>query len=130
MSNCIYMGPLFIKGEMTTPQVTFDGDTGQLVIEGVSRPEDVLSFYKPVFEWITEYIKNPCKETVLTFKLKYHNSASAKIVCRIMNMFAPLHKSGGKVQIKWYYNEADEDILEAGEDYKSLIDLPFEIIKL
>lgn len=124
------MEPLIIKSATTTPQVTFDGNTGQLLIEGVSRPEDVLSFYKPVFDWINEYVKNPCKETVLTFKLRYHNSASAKIVCRIMNMFDPLYKSGGKVQIKWYYNEADEDILEAGEDYQSLIDIPFEIIKV
>ena len=124
------MEALFIKSSTTTPQVDFNGETGELVIEGVSRPEDVLSFYKPVFEWIAEYVKNPCKETKLIFKLKYHNSASAKIVCRIMNMFEPLYKEGGNVQIKWYYNDADEDILEAGEDYKSLIEMPFEIIEL
>ena len=124
------MKPLLIKSTTTTPQVTFDGDNGELLIEGVSRPEDVLSFYKPVFEWITEYVKNPCAETNLIFKLKYHNSASAKIVCRIMNMFDPMYKNGGKVQIKWYYNEMDEDILEAGEDYKSLIEIPFEIVKI
>ncbi len=123
------MKPLLIKSTTTTPQVTFDGDNGELLIEGVSRPEDVLSFYKPVFEWITEYVKNPSAETNLIFKLKYHNSASAKIVCWIMNMFDPMYKNGGKVQIKWYYNEADEDILEAGEDYQTLVDIPFEIIK-
>ena len=124
------MKSLFIERATTTPQVAFNGDTGELLIEGVSRPEDVLSFYKPVFEWIDEYVKNPCKETVLIFRLKYHNSASAKIVCRIMNMFDPLYKNGGNVRIKWYYNEADEDILEAGEDYQSLIEIPFEIIKI
>lgn len=124
------METLFIKSAPTTPQVEFNGETGELIIEGVSRPEDVLSFYKPVFEWIAEYVKNPSKETNLIFKLKYHNSASAKIVCRIMNMFEPLYKNGGKIMVKWYYNEADEDILEAGEDYKSLIEIPFEIIKM
>ncbi|MBO7145741.1 MAG: DUF1987 domain-containing protein [Salinivirgaceae bacterium] len=124
------MEPLYIKSATTTPEVAFDGNTGELLIEGVSRPEDVLSFYKPVFDWITEYVKNPSAETNLIFKLKYHNSASAKIVCRIMNMFDPLYKKGGKVKIKWYYNEADEDILEAGEDYQALVGIPFEIIKI
>ena len=124
------MEPLFIKSTTTTPQVAFDGNTGELLIEGVSRPEDVLSFYKPVFEWITEYLKNPSAETNLIFKLKYHNSASAKIVCRIMNMFDPLYKNGGKMLIKWYYNESDEDILESVEDYQSLVEVPFEIIKI
>ena len=47
-----------------------------------------------------------------------------------MNMFGQLSKDTGSVQINWYYNEADEDILEAGEDYKTLIDIPFEIIKV
>ena len=45
-------------------------------------------------------------------------------------MFDPLYKKGGKVKIKWYYNEADEDILEAGEDYQALVGIPFEIIKI
>ena len=124
------MKSLFIERATTTPQVAFNGDTGELLIEGVSRPEDVLSFYKPVFEWIDEYVKNPCKETVLIFRLKYHNSASAKIVCRIINQFDPLYKSGKKVQVKWFYADSDDDILESGEDYKSLTDVPFELIKI
>ena len=103
---------------------------GELLIKGMSRPEDVLSFYKPVFDWIAEYLKNPFESTTLNFKLKYHNSASAKIVCRIINQFDPLYKSGKKVQVKWFYADSDDDILESGEDYKSLTDVPFELIKI
>ena len=124
------MEALIINGTMTTPEIDFSAESGELLIKGISRPEDVLSFYKPVFEWIIEYLKHPCEKTVLNFKLKYHNSASAKIVCRIMNMFSQLHQSTGSVKINWYYADTDDDILEAGEDYQSLIDIPFEIIKI
>lgn len=124
------METFHINGTTTTPEVTLNGETGVLEIKGVSRPEDVLSFYRPIFDWITEYIKKPSAKTVLNFKLKYHNSASAKIVCRIMNMFGQLSNDTGSVQINWYCNDTDEDILEAGEDYKSLVDIPFEIIKI
>ena len=125
-----YMEALIINGTLTTPEINFNAERGQLLIKGMSRPEDVLSFYKPVFDWIAEYLKNPCKSTTLNFKLKYHNSASAKIVCRIINQFDPLHKNGGDVKVNWYYAESDEDIFEAGEDYKSLTEVPFELIKL
>lgn len=124
------MERLVIKGTATTPEINFNAENGELLIKGMSRPEDVLSFYKPVFEWIAEYLNNPQECTTLNFKLKYHNSASAKIVCRIINQFDPLFKSGKKVQVKWFYAEADDDILEAGEDYKSLTEVPFELIKI
>ena len=124
------MEALIINGTLTTPEINFNAESGQLLIKGMSRPEDVLSFYKPVFEWINEYLKNPRKSTILNFKLKYHNSASAKIVCRIINLFDPLYKSGGDIKVNWYYAESDEDIFEAGEDYKSLTEVPFELIKI
>ena len=38
------------------------------------------------------------------------------------------NKSGNEVAINWYYEEDDEDMLEAGEDYDAIIDLPFKLI--
>jgi len=38
--------------------------------------------------------------------------------------------SGTSVKVKWYYEEDDEDMLEAGEDYEAIIDLPFEMIEV
>jgi hypothetical protein len=30
--------------------------------------------------------------------------------------------------VDWYYEEEDEDMLEAGEDYDAIIDIPFRLI--
>lgn len=124
------MEQLIIDKTATTPEVNFDGDTGLLRIEGVSRPEDVMSFYNPIFSWLKKYIENPQAETTVEFAFEYHNSASAKITCKMLNLLAQLSENGKKISVKWYYHDADEDILEAGEDYKSLVNIPFKIIKL
>ncbi len=40
-------------------------------------------------------------------------------------------KNGEKgVVINWYYEEDDEDMLEAGEDYQSILKIPFKMIEL
>ena len=38
--------------------------------------------------------------------------------------------SGTEVKVNWYYEEDDEDMLEAGEDYQAIIDLPFKMIEV
>ena len=38
--------------------------------------------------------------------------------------------SDSTVSVKWYYEEDDEDMLEAGEDYEAIIDLSFEMIEV
>jgi len=38
--------------------------------------------------------------------------------------------SDSSVSVKWYYEEDDEDMLEAGEDYEAIIDLSFEMIEV
>lgn len=124
------MRPLLINSTTATPKVTLDKESGVFRIKGISRPENVLAFYKPIISWIDEYLKTPNKETTFEFALNYHNSASAKIICKIFNMLEAPYNNGTDIKVKWYYKETDEDILEAGEDYKSLVKIPFEIIKL
>ena len=124
------MRPLIINKTTTTPKVTLDKAEGIFKFEGVSRPEDVLKFYNPVFEWIQEYLQDPNQKTVVEFQLIYHNTASAKIIVKLINLFKMLAAANKEVEVKWYYRENDEDIKESGEDYKSLIDIPVELIEI
>ena len=38
--------------------------------------------------------------------------------------------SNANIQINWFYEEDDEDMLEAGEDYESIIKVPFKMMPL
>ena len=41
-----------------------------------------------------------------------------------------LHEDGKNISVEWHYEEDDEDMAEAGEDYQAIIDLPFKMIEV
>lgn len=111
-----------LKETATTPYVIFDHSTGLLKIDGRSIPENVIDFYHPILRWIDEYGKNPCETTEITLKFEYFNTSSSKRIFDIMKKLEKMATDTGKrVIINWYYEEDDEDIFFAGNDYKALI---------
>jgi hypothetical protein len=51
----------------------------------------------------------------------------------LLYIFKELEKlklSGSKVNFYWYYSEKNEDMLEAGKDFESILKVPFQIVKL
>jgi hypothetical protein len=111
-----------LKETATTPYVIFDHTTGVLKIDGRSIPENVIDFYHPILRWIDEYSKEPCETTEITLKFEYFNTSSSKRIFDIMKKLEKMATDTGKrVVINWYYEEDDEDIFFAGNDYKALI---------
>lgn len=111
-----------LKETATTPYVLFDHTTGLLKIDGRSIPENVIDFYHPILRWIDEYSKEPCETTEITLKFEYFNTSSSKRIFDIMKKLEKMATDSGKrVVINWYYEEDDEDIFFAGNDYKALI---------
>ena len=123
------MDDLIIKATPETPAVTLVPSKGIFEISGFSLPENVISFYKPIVDWLEEYFKSPNNETVVTFKIKYFNTASSKMLTRIFLRLEEMNTSGKPVKVNWYYNEEDEEMMEAGEEFKEIINLPIEIIE-
>lgn len=115
-----------IEKTHNTPKVVLDKTKGIFKIEGKSLPEDVMSFYGPIINWLHEYLANPNPTTVLTFEMHYFNTASSKIIYEIISMLKEPFKSGKDVRVNWCYLEDDDDTLEAGKDYESLSKVPFD----
>jgi hypothetical protein len=116
-----------IKGTDDTPNVILDAENNIIEFSGRSLPEDVVTFYDPVLNWITEYIKNPNDKTEVIFRLEYFNTASSKLLLDILLKFEDILNKGKEVVVQWYYQEDDEDMQEAGEEYSELVDIPFEM---
>jgi len=112
-----------------TPKVILNAETGELLLEGKTLPENVNSFYKSILEWFTKYVENPNKETVLEVKLEYINTASSKAIFTIFSKLEKIIEQGGEVLIKWYYADDDEDMKDIGEEYAEVIKIPFEYIE-
>ncbi|HWY34459.1 MAG TPA: DUF1987 domain-containing protein, partial [Nitrosopumilaceae archaeon] len=103
--------------------------SGNMQMKGKSIPENSVIFYKPVFEWLDNYIQNPAPKTSLSIQLDYFNTSSSKCIVDIFKKLELISKNGkGEVIINWLYDENDDDMLEAGEDYKSLIKIPFNLV--
>ena len=64
-------------------------------------------------------------------QLEYFNTSSSKCILDVFKKLENLHnKSVAEVVINWYYEEDDEDMLEAGEDYQSILKLPFKMVEV
>jgi len=122
------MEKLKIESTEDSPQIILDRESNILEISGRSLPEDVNTFYEPMMSWIEEYTKDPLDVTVFSFKLTYFNTASSKIILDILTHFEEMIEEGHKVMVRWHYPEEDEDMLEAGEEYSEMVDVPFEMV--
>lgn len=121
------MEVLKIEATDETPAVLLDPVNNVLEFSGKSLPEDVTTFYSPVLEWLGAYSAEPRAKTTAHFKLVYFNTASSKLILDILFELEKIQESGTEILIKWYYEEEDEDMKEAGEEYSELIEVPFEL---
>lgn len=133
------MDPLIIEPTKTTPLVHFDPAINRLEISGISRPEDVRTFYIPLLDWINRFsdeLENSMalyttdKPLILDLQFNYFNSSSAKFLFDILASFNEIHLSGTPVQINWIYYEEDEDVMEAGKELSEMLEMPFNYIEI
>lgn len=124
------MESLKIEGTPKTPTINFNASSGILEVKGRSIPENSIEFYKPLIDWLDEYLSGPAKQTTVNIQLEYFNTSSSKCILDVFKKLEGIYKAGNEVMINWHYEEDDEDMLEAGEDYQSIIKVPFKMCEI
>ena len=122
------MEVLIIEPTEHTPGVDFNPDTGRLVLTGRSHPENAIAFYDPVFEWLESYLEKPSALTELHVDLDYLNSISHKMVLEILKNTRKVMEMGKRMNVKWYYEEEDEKMMEEGKAIASEFETPIDLI--
>ncbi len=122
------MENLLISSTKRTPEVSFSVD-GRLVLSGRSIPEDPTQFYDKLFEWVFYYCQNPSNTTTVDISLEYFNSGSSKAILEILRALVDSAAKGKQISVNWYYEEGDDDILERGEYYESILGIKFNFIE-
>ncbi len=117
-----------IEKTNNTPSIYIDEANLLCRIVGSSFPEDAYEVYQHVIDWLGRVSKDNKSELVVEFDYDFLNSISHKKVWQILHELKQLYKAGKQVKVIWYYNESDEDIMEAGEDLAELMNIPFELI--
>ena len=117
------MENFFLEGTNKTPQLDFNSNEGRFLIAGRSIPENSIEFYKPLFEWLDNYVGQAISTTILDVQLEYFNRSSSKCIVEIFRKLEALQQKNDNVLINWYYEEDDEDMQESGEDFQEIIDV-------
>ena len=123
------MEELSISPTKNTPEIILNPE-GIIRIKGRSIHENVTEFFEPVEDWISEYITVPAEVTSVDLNLEYFNSASAKVFIHILQKITYVTLKHKKFIFNWYYVDGDDDILERGEYFASVLDVKINFIKL
>ena len=118
------MSTIQLEGTAKTPNIAFHDAPMSMAISGRSIPENTIAFYTPLLEWVDEHLKGGGTLEV-SIRLEYFNTSSSKC---LMDLLRRVEQSPAEATVLWYYEEEDEDMLEAGEDYDAIIDMPFRLI--
>jgi len=112
------MENLNIEATDRSPAVQFDFGQNEMKVIGESYPEDVSTFYHPIFEALDGYLADlgngRCR---FQFELIYFNSSSAKAIMMLMEKLDEAAKSGASIEVFWFYDEEDDTMRELGEEF-------------
>jgi len=119
-----------LEGTKKTPHVILD-PTGKIKMGGRSIPEDASKFYEDILGWVMQYCASPQDTTKVEIELEYFNSGSAKYIMQILSELSEIKQNQQKeLIVNWYYEEGDDDILERGEYYASILELDINFIEI
>lgn len=124
------MAKFKISGTHETPSVLIDDKKGAIEIKGRSTVQDPVHFYSSIVEKLNTCIENGIVFRDVNIQLTYINTSSSKWIYHIFRNLENLYEKSKTMQINWFYEEDDETIQEAGEDYQSLLRIPFNMIEV
>ena len=130
------MEKFIIEPTANSPRIVLDPEKRTFEFSGESRPENVRKFYLPVLEWLEAYtgsleaLQDDERKFDLQcqFNFEYFNSTSAKYILDIFKSLNTINALGVGLDIKWLYEEDDEDMLEVGQEMSRMSKLSFEYI--
>ncbi len=121
------MEPLLIESTNRTPLISLS-PSGKFKIHGRSIHENPVKFFEPVIDWMDNYVLKPEETTVFDIKLEYFNSSSQRFILDVLRILTD-NLEGKKLIINWYYESGDDDLLERGQYYESILNKKFNLIE-
>ncbi len=109
----------------TTPSAEFRN--GYLVISGKSVPFEQPEIFDIIKERLMIYFQNPRKHTFIDFSFHAINAVSKRKLMSTLSLLEEINAQGKNIEINWYYQTDNEDILELGEICKANFKMKFRL---
>jgi len=110
------MKELIIEQTPKTPQIDLNQVTGDLIFFGRSIPENATKLYKPVLNWVTEYILEANPTTNLRLDLEYFNTASSIYLAKMLKVLTRIKVPEYVLIIHLYFPVEEFDEMNEFED--------------
>jgi hypothetical protein len=114
---------LNIEGSKIKPSISFR--KGKIDIVGRSIQPNAGEWFYPLFQALSQYSSNPHELTEVNIQLDYLNSDSNRSLMNILVLIEKIQSRGKKVIVRWYYKKNDHVMLEQGNIFQSLFEVPF-----
>jgi hypothetical protein len=98
---------------------------GLISIKGRSITENAGDFYRPLKQWITDYVAYFTEETRVILAFEYINTSSTKWVYGIISELATIPNVHKNVKVEWHYEKGDDELFELGKIIRTFINCPF-----
>ena len=120
-----------ISTTKNTPEVIFD-EKGTIKLTGRLINENPIDFFNLLDEGINEYFFSSADITCLEICLEYINSEGTKHLLETIKKIIQIHLKNNmkKIIINWYYKEDDEDMLEKGTFFSSVLHVYISLIRI
>jgi hypothetical protein len=117
------------KETFFNPSVRILNKEHRIIIAGQSRSEDPVPFYEELQTILYDKIEEVKTHITIDFILTYMNSASSKCLFHVLKDLQNKFQGKKLITINWFYDVDDDSMLEAGEVFQSLLNIPFYVIK-
>jgi hypothetical protein len=114
---------VIIDSTKSTPSVLLS--EGLIEMRGRSIPESAADFYRPIEEWVSEYVSRHDIKTRVVLSFDFINTSSTKWIYAIIKKLALYRDVHETLLVEWYYEKGDEALYELGQIIRSFIDCPF-----
>jgi len=118
-----------LKPTKNSPYINFDFNKGILEIKGRSCPDNALALYNPIREMIKDY-RSIDRKLKIYFSLEFFNTSSTKCIHNLLKEANNLRKLKFHIEMVWYVEEDDEDMVEIVEDIMEMFPLEYRILEL
>ena len=123
------MEEFFLKASERLPEIRLR--EGFISIKGHSIPQDPKNIYKPVLQWVKDYIKDPAPHTEVSLNIDFCDTDSTKAIFDILKLLAMCQKTNHRIEMvfNWIYMKEEVDIKELGEYFESKLDIIFNYLE-